>query len=111
MLLALTILAIWFGYKKAKVTGRNAILWGFICAGTFIGVQFFIAFGIAVFLGFGVELWGWSPTLYNDYTNVINIVCIVASIAALLRLFRYLDKVPEPEVFTPPPPPNFNQPN
>lgn len=106
----LAILAAWFGYKKAKDSGRNGILWAFICAGTFIGTQLLCALGIGLFLGFGVELWGWSPTIYENYSFVINLVCIVVSIGSILLLFRYLDKIPEPEVFTPPPPPNFNQP-
>jgi MFS family permease len=101
----LAILAAWFGYKKGKDSGRNGILWAFICAATFIGTQLLTAVVIGMFLGIGVELWGWSEDIYDRYVLLINIACIVISVVSLLLVFRYLDKVPDQEVFTPPPPP------
>ncbi len=37
--MVLIILAIWFGYKKARDTGRNKFLWAAIAGGVFLGVQ------------------------------------------------------------------------
>ncbi|MDQ3130290.1 MAG: hypothetical protein M3Q99_05965 [Acidobacteriota bacterium] len=106
------ILAAWFGYKKGRDTGRNPFLWAFIAAGAFIGTQLLCALGIGVFLALGVELWGWSETLYDTYSPIITIVSVVASFIALLAVFRYLDKIPQQKIFdAPPPPPEFKHPD
>ncbi|MBK9214822.1 MAG: hypothetical protein IPM59_04365 [Chloracidobacterium sp.] len=104
----LAILAVWFGYKKARDTGRNGVLWGAICGGTFIGVQFLVAVVIGLTIGIGTELWGWSETLYDDLEWVITIVAIAASVIALWLIFKFLDRLPADEsAQTPPPPPIF----
>ena len=96
-------------YKKAKLTGRSGILWAFIAAGVYIGAQLLLGLAIGVFLGLGVELFGWSETVYNDYNLLISAVCIVASFGGIWLVFRYLDKIPEEETFAaPPPPPTFD---
>ena len=109
----LTILAIWFGYKKAKATGRNPILWAFICGVTFIGTQLLTAVLIGITIGIGIELRGWPENLYEKYEILITIASIAVSIVSLLLLFRYLDRVPEEKgpVEEPPPPPIFGDGN
>jgi len=106
----LAILAIWFGYKKARDTGRNGVLWGAICGATFIGVQFLVSIGMGILIALGVEFWGWKETLYDDLTWVISLVAIGASIVALIILFKFLDQFPEEPIVNepPPPPPTFN---
>lgn len=106
----LAILAIWFGYKKARDTGRNPFLWAAICGGTFIGVQLLVEFFIRVIMGVGVEAFGWSETVYEDFSWVYTIVAMAASILSVYLLFRFLDHVPDEEPATePPPPPTFDQ--
>lgn len=104
----LFILAAFFAYKKAQSTGRSGILWAFITAAVYIGTQLLLALGIGLFLGIGIELFGWSETLYDDWNLPITAVCIVASFGAVWLVFRYLDKVPEEEIIVSPPPPNFD---
>jgi len=105
----LFILAAYFAYKKAKSTGRNGFLWALITAGIFIGTQFFVALGIGLSLAIGVEIFGWSETVYEDFNFLITAVSIVASFGSLWLVFRYLDKIPGEETFTsPPPPPTFD---
>jgi len=106
----LAILAIWFGYKKARDSGRNGVLWGAICGGTYIGVQLLFGLGVGVVLGVGVAAWGWSPTIFDDYSILISVAAIIPAIAAVLILFKYLDRIPdEPVAMEPPPPPTFGQ--
>ncbi|MFT3744133.1 MAG: hypothetical protein QM785_07550 [Pyrinomonadaceae bacterium] len=107
----LTIFAFYFGYKKAKATGRNAVLWSFICGLTFIGVQIIVPLAVGIFLGLGIGLFGWNENLYEDLTWPITFVGIGASIVALFILFKMLDRVPkEPTAeLPPPPPPTFEQ--
>jgi len=106
----LAILAVWFGYKKARDTGRNAILWAVICGGAFIGIQLLVGLGIGVVMGIGIAAWGWSPKIFDDYSILISIVSWVPAIVTLLLIFRYLDRVPDEPVLTqPPPPPTFGQ--
>jgi len=80
-----------------------------ITAGIFIGTQFLVALGIGLLMAIGVEIFGWSETVYDDFNFLITAVCIVASFGSLWLVFRYLDKIPEAEAFTsPPPPPTFD---
>jgi len=106
----LFILAAYMTYKKDKMTGRSGILWAFITAGVYIGVQLLLALAIGVFLGIGVELFGWSESVYDDYNLAVTAVCIVGSFGGVWLVFRYLDKIPsEEETFAaPPPPPTFD---
>jgi MFS family permease len=105
----LAIITAWLAYSRAKQHGRNAILWAIAGAATFIGTQLVVSFGIGIFLGFGVALWGWSERVYDDYTAPITIVAIIASFITSWLLLRYLDKAPAEEgAFMPPPPPPEN---
>jgi len=105
----LFILAAFFAYKKAKSTGRSGVLWALIVAGVYIGTQLLLALGIGLFLGIGVELFGWSETAYDDFNLLITAVCIIASFGSVWLVFRYLDKMPKDETYiVPPPPPAFD---
>lgn len=102
------IVAAWLAYKKAKDTGRSAILWAFIAVAAFVGTQLLVSLIIGVFLGLGVGFLGWSETILTDaYTIPVTVVAVVASFGATWLVLRYLDKIPEEDTFTAPPPPNF----
>ncbi len=104
----LIILAIWFGYKKARDSGRNPWLWAAISAGVFIGTQLLVGFGAGVLIVIGQELWGWDEKAFDTYMLLANIPAIVLSIAALWLVFRFLDRQPVVEIAdAPPPPPTF----
>jgi uncharacterized BrkB/YihY/UPF0761 family membrane protein len=107
----LAILAFWYGYKKARDTGRNPILWSVICGGTFIGVQLVISFGVGIFIGIGSQMWGWKPDISTGLYWIVTLVSVVASFVSLMLLFRYLDRIPPTEtpLEQPPPPPTFDQ--
>jgi uncharacterized BrkB/YihY/UPF0761 family membrane protein len=101
----LAILAIWFGYKKARDTGRNPWLWAAIAAVAFVGTQLLVGIAAGVLIQLGVLFLGWSPRTLDDYGLLANIPAIVLSIFALWVVFRFLDRVPKEEQNTPPPPP------
>ncbi len=105
----LAILAVIFGYRKARDTGRNPILWAAICGGAFIGTQLLVTFGAGIVLGVGVALLGWKESLFEDLTWVITIVAFVLSVVVLWLLFKYLDRTPKEEPQIPPPPPTFHR--
>lgn len=101
----LAIITAWLAYKRAKEHGRNPFLWAFIGGATFIGTQLLVSLGFGIVLGIGVEVWGWSETVYDDFGIPITIAAIVSSFLASWVLLRWLDKAPREEKFTPPPPP------
>jgi hypothetical protein len=97
-------------YRKANDAGRNGILWAFIAAATFIGTQLVTA----IVLGFGFGLFlvvtdGAEPDI-QKFELVITIAAIIVSFASTWALLKYLDRSPQPDSFTTPPPPpgNFN---
>lgn len=107
----LVILAIWFGYKKGRDSGRSGPLWAIICGVAFIGVQLLVAVAIGAFIGLGIAMFGWRESLYEQNQIFVSIAAWIASVIALLLIFRYLDRIPdEPVVTQPPPPPTFAPP-
>ncbi len=104
----LAILAAYFGYKKGDESGRNGLLWAAICAGAFIGTQLGIGIFIGLGLGLGVGFFGWSDSVFEKWEWIVNLVAIAASIFVVWLIFRYLDRIPEPEPeMAVPPPPEF----
>lgn len=104
----LVILAIWFGYKKARDSGRNPWLWAAISGGVFIGAQLLVGLGFGVLIAIGQEVWGWDDKTFDDYLVLANIPAIILSIVALWLVFRFLDRKPPTEINdVPPPPPSF----
>ena len=101
----LAILAIWFGYKKARDTGRNPWLWAAIAAVAFVGTQIIVVIAAGVLIELGVMFLGWNEHAIDDYGLLANIPAIILSILALWLVFRFLDRVPKDEHITPPPPP------
>ncbi len=99
------IISAWLAYKKAKDTNRNAILWAFIAAATYIGTQLVVQFGFGIMLGLGIQFLGWSETILDTYTIPITILAIIVSFGSTWLVLRYLDKLPDDESFVPPPPP------
>jgi hypothetical protein len=105
------IVAAILAYKRASANGRNGWLWALAAAALFIGTQLVISTGAGVLMGFGIALFGWSETMFEDnlYVGPITVVAIGASILATWLLLRYLDKplAEEADSPRPPPPPSF----
>ncbi|MBX7054589.1 MAG: hypothetical protein K1X36_06505 [Pyrinomonadaceae bacterium] len=102
------ILAIWFGYKKGRDTGRNPFLWAAICGSVFVGLQMLVAVGAGVMIAFGVEFADWDESLYDTYSWLISLITVVISFVGLFFIFRFLDRHPRIEPSAEPPlPPTF----
>ena len=104
----LIILAIWFGYKKARDSGRNPWLWAVIAGGVFLGTQLLVGFGFGVLILIGQQMWGWDDRAFENYALLANIPAIILSIVALWLVFRFLDRQPNIEINDAPPPPTFS---
>ena len=99
------LVSAWLAYKKAQAANRNAILWAFIAAATYIGTQLVVQFGFGILVGLGIQFFGWSETIFDTYTIPITILAIIVSFGSTWLVLRYLDKLPADESFVPPPPP------
>ncbi len=104
----LVILAAIMAYRKAVATERSGWKWAAITSGAFLGTQLLIQFGGGILLGLGITFAGWSESVFDTYGIIITIISVIASLIVMWLILRYLDKVPEEQLFTPPPPPNFN---
>ena len=107
----LAILAIYFGYKKAKSSGRSGALWAVICGAVFLGVQFATAIAIAIVMTIGASQWGWDAHVYDNNQILVSLVSLVPAVIAIWLVFKYLDRLPDDGVAAmPPPPPTFDHP-
>ena len=104
----LIILAIWFGYKKGRDSGRNPWLWAAIAGGAFIGTQLAVGLALGVLIVIGQQMWGWDDGVLDRYAVFANIPALILSIVALWLVFRFLDRKPTEQTNSlPPPPPTF----
>ena len=106
----LVILALVWGYQKAKATGRNPILWAIIAGAAFVGTQAVIGAMIGFAMGIGVAFLGWSENIFDTYYWPISIISWLGGIVCLWLVLRFLDRPlrAQPEYSQPPPPPtNF----
>jgi hypothetical protein len=87
-------------YKSARDYGRNAILWTVAAVVGYLVIQFAVAFFIGVVLVIGAEVWGWSPTLVDDYSLLIGLVSLAPAIGFVLILWKIVTRVPESYVPT-----------
>lgn len=104
----LAILFAYFGYKKAKDSGRNGILWGFIALAAFIGSQLLVGLLLGIGIGIGIALFDWSENSIDTYDILIRIVAWIAGIVGAYLVLKYLDRIPDDGTYSgPPPPPSF----
>lgn len=107
------IIAAIMAYRKAKDSQRNGWLWALAAAGVFIGTQWVVSIGAGLLMGFGIALFGWPESMFDDmmYIGPVTAVAIGASILTTWLLLRYLDRpvAEEQPVDLPPPPPTFDR--
>ncbi len=103
------LLFIFLGYKRAKNAGKNGILWGTLAGVTFIGTQLLTGLMIGIFLGIGVEVWGWSEDVFEKYELGITLIAVVLSFITAFIVVKLADRNPviEDIASRPPPPPKF----
>ena len=109
MFIFLAILAFYWGYKKAKRTGRKPWQWSLLSGSAFLGTQVIVSIALAVAIAIGVTFFGWSEDLLDRAYYPVGIVALVAGVIALQVVFYYLDRTPKAVVYTDPPvPPRFD---
>ena len=101
------ILAIWFGYKKGRDTGRNRFLWAAISAAAFIGGE--VLGGLII----GGSIGLYEGLLDRDVSGetkamALRFLPLIQAFITMGLVFRHLDKVPVEEEYSEPPPPTFN---
>ena len=109
MFFVFAIISFSIAYRRAKATGRSGYLWGIIATATFIATGLSLTFGFSIFLGMGIELWGWSENTVETYTVISAIISFVASFGTTWLILRKLRETSEEILSKPPPPPTFEQ--
>ena len=84
-----------FVYRTARDNGYNAVGWTIASIGGFIGIQLALGLFIGLIMGLGIALWGWSPTIFDDYSLLISIVALIPSIGYVLLILKYVNRVPD----------------
>ena len=106
----LLILAVWYGYKKARDTGRNKFLWAAVSGGVFLGIQFGVGLAWGIFAVAAEQMWGSDLASGTAANLIVSVVAVVLSVIGLMLVFRFLDRLPDnAPMAPPPPPPNFDQ--
>jgi hypothetical protein len=103
------IISAFLAYRKAKDTGRNGWLWALVAAVTFIGTQLVAALILGLGLGIILGIMGRTEEEFKMAEFAVTAFAVILSFVTTWLLLRYLDRVPQPNNFTTPPPPeNFN---
>ena len=103
------IIAIIIAYRRANEYGRSPIKWAVIAGATYIGTQLIVSLGAGMFIGLGIELWGWEERAFDDNMILITIVAILASLGTTWFAISRIKPQEEESIIAPPPPPTFNQ--
>jgi hypothetical protein len=82
-------------YKSAREYGRNAVVWTVAAVVGYLVIQFAVAFFVGIVFVIGAELWGWPPTLMNDYSLLIGLISLAPAIGYVLILWKIVTRVPE----------------
>lgn len=82
-------------FKSAREYGRNAVLWTVAAVVGYLVIQFSVGFAIGIISVIGTELWGWSPTLIDDYSFLIGLGALVPAVGYVLILWKIVTRVPE----------------
>jgi hypothetical protein len=82
-------------YKSAREYGRNAVLWTVAAVVGYLVIQFAFGVVIGIVLVIGAQVWGWSPTLIDDYSLLIGLVALAPAIGYVLILWKIVTRVPE----------------
>jgi ABC-type glycerol-3-phosphate transport system permease component len=106
----LAIISAVLAYRKARNTGRNGILWAVIAAATFIGTQLIVALVLGLVAGVVLVSMDRTEADLDKFNILITILAVIFSFGTTWLVLKYLDKVPQENTFTAPPPPpeNFN---
>jgi hypothetical protein len=108
----LTFIAVWSGYKRAKVVGRQPVLWASLAGTTFLGAWVGCSTCIAMGILIASKLGRWREDIYGEHINLINAICIVAGLLSLLGVFYFMDngvRKLRGDISGLPPPPKFDK--
>ena len=75
-------------FRSARTYGRNALLWTVAVVVGYYAIQIVMSVSIFVAMAIGAEIWGWSPTLYEDNLFVISFVLLVPSMAYAIIILK-----------------------
>lgn len=88
------IITAWLAYKRAKLTGRNPIVWALAGAGVYIGTQLIVSLVLGLILGMIIVVLHLSESLLDTLSIPLTIVAIAASFFTSWLLLKYLDRNP-----------------
>jgi hypothetical protein len=46
-------------------------------------------------MGIGIEFWGWSPSIVDDYSLLIGMAALIPSVIYVLLIMKYVNRVPD----------------
>jgi hypothetical protein len=90
----------------AKRKGRNAILWGFIAAASFLGMLLLVLGGINFIIGFVEGPWRSEEVSDNYQIHIYAVALLVCTVTNSIILL-YVSKVQDKPSSEPPLPPIF----
>lgn len=93
-------------FVVAKRKGRNAILWSFIAAASFLAMVLSVSGGISFIIGFG-EGREWSEEVFDNYELYRLIVASLVGAVTNCVILLYVSKHRNQSSSEPPPPPTF----
>ena len=89
------IVAAIFVYRTARNNGHNPVIWTIAAVAGYFLIQFAVAVVAGLYIGIGIEAWGWPADTYEKFGMVIGLIAIVPSVAFVLFILRSVNRVAE----------------
>ena len=84
-----------FVYRTARNNGHRAVLWTAAAVAGFFLIQVAVAAAAGLYIGIGIEAWGWPADSFEKFGMIIGLVAMLPSVAYVLFILRLVNRVKE----------------
>jgi len=89
------IVAAIFVYRTARKNGHKPGIWTIAAVAGFFLIQFGVAVVAGLYIGIGIEAWGWPADTFEKFGMIISLISMVPSVAYVLLILRSVNRVKE----------------
>lgn len=84
-----------FVYRTARNNGHKPVLWTVAAVAGYFLIQFAVGVAAALYVGIGIEAWGWPADTFEKFGMIISLISMVPSVAYVLLILRSVNRIKE----------------